>query len=135
MAFCVIYGENLQEIGEKLSSELDCQPTWGEVFAERQKRAISEADVIVVLIDDKTLRDKSPANLFDIQFNVARDRQLREKIKLLQPVLSNVTEEQFRRGFPFSLPCLPSLCVAQSGIVSDKEISELADEIRSRKSG
>ena len=135
MAFCVIYEEKSPEIGEKLSLELDCEPKWGEVSAERQERAISKADLIVVLIDDKTPRDKSPASLFDIQFNAARDRQRREKIKLLQLVLWNVTEEQFRRRFPIFVPGLPSLYVPQSGIVSDKDVSEIADKIRSRKSG
>ena len=68
-----------------------------------------------------------------LALNMARERQAKEGIKLIQPVLCGIAEDRYFREFPFRLPGLNCLTVKQSCSETDedKEISALANHIRS----
>ena len=141
MSFHVIRSPRTHQFAEKLSEKLGClEPEWGMTEMESRERSVARADVVVFLIDENALKDAwmwSSTNEARLTLNMARDRQTKERIKLIQPVLCGITEDQYARGFSFRLPGLDCLTATQSCSKTDedKEISALADEIRSRIPG
>jgi hypothetical protein len=133
MSFYVIRDDETHQFAEELSKELGCLETeWGMPEMTIIERSLARADVIVYLIDESTLKNAwlwSPTNKAGLMLNMARERQAKEGIKLIQPVLCGIGEDQYTKKFPFTLSGLNALSVKQL----DSEAARiLANEIRSR---